>query len=618
MPIPMTQTPNRYPLPLPPSGSSTPNYSPPGPAGPRALRPQSCPQPPVSMPMPEPQIPQGAERQANEYEDDDLALALVLSAQAVNEQSRQAAEEEEELMRALAESARLDEERKQLSAFTDIRPDDWGEGGGSTSRRASFQVGQAGSSAIPLDLEQQMREDEALARRLQMEAEEEERSAQSSHSHQPDVDDEAFVRQLVAEEEAQAALKDQESRPASVSDASPEVHDLPAYSRAPTVPRMTKPNVLHDATHLGRSQSAGVIPTVRAEVPLLYPTAVRSMSVGPLPPRIAALPPPSLSPSPETSPAFPVPDPMASVSSSIARPSSPSRLSYVSVGSALTSVEEESIPSASRSESALVPPPAPLVEPEYLMGVSMGFHIPSITPELHPMQEPLQNVITLPYGKASPYHIQAQSWRHLLKLMVRMRTSRIEPSIEAMALKQEDLKLRAVVQFVRVHHRSTEWRTILYLTLDYPVPQTQAGGWKYVNGDVNTLPYSYTLSSLPALLRDGADSSMAKSYTIPLAPMTPFPTLPITLPNMALYLQSALDESRKAMSDSSSGMRKLAQLVDSCYPEEMTVYEESDMPERKGVKYRLRKVFGKKESRERGGNEDVYELITPFVLDEQG
>ncbi|KZT19283.1 hypothetical protein NEOLEDRAFT_1078138 [Neolentinus lepideus HHB14362 ss-1] len=248
----------------------------------------------------------------------------------------------------------------------------------------------------------------------------------------------------------------------------------------------------------------------------------------------------------------------------------------------------------------------------------MGFNIPSITPELLLMQEPMQNVITLPYGKAPPYHIQAPSWRHLLKLMVRMRTSRIEASIEAMALKQEELKLRAVVQFVRGHHLSTKWRTILYLTLDYPVPQGQAGSWKYVNGDVNTLPYSYNLSSLPALLRDGADSSIAKSYTIPLTAKTPYPTLPITLPNMALYLQSALDESRKAINDSSSGMRKLAQLVDSCYPEDVAAYEESDLPERKGVRYRLRKVFGKKENRERGGNEDVYELITPFVPDEQG
>lgn len=553
----------------------------------------------------------------NTYEDDALAMALVLSAQSASEQSRQAAEEEEELARALAESARMADERKRTSYFPDVHPDDWGEAEGSTSRPKSMPNGDTTGSSVSTDPEQQLRDDEALARRLQMEAEQEARSAQrESQPQQIHIDDEAFARQLVAEEEAQAALKDQESRPPLEARLSSDANDLPAYSRAPpSAPAFSRPQTFHEAGYLGRSQSAGVVSTTHADLPLLYPHAVRSMSVGPLLPNSATAAFAAGSPSPESPAALPVPDPMASPTPT-GRSGSPSRHSYLSTGSALASLEEEDGVAANQFEPSLASA-LQFVEPELLLGVSMGFHAPSITPELSPMQEAPQGVITLPYGKAPPYHIQAPTWRHLLKLLVRMRTGRIEASIEAMALKQ-DLKLRTVVQFVRVHHRSTEWRTILYLSLDYPVPQAQASGWKYVNGDVNTLPYSYTLSSLPALLRDGADSPMAKSYTIPLTPNTPFPALPITLPNMALYLQSSLEESRKALHDSSSGMRKLAQLVNSCYPEDVPVYEESDLPERKGVRYRLRRVFGKKENRERGGgNEDVYELITPFVPDEQ-
>lgn len=69
---------------------------------------------------------------------------------------------------------------------------------------------------------------------------------------------------------------------------------------------------------------------------------------------------------------------------------------------------------------------------------------------MSPMQGPLPNIISLPYGKCPPLHIQAPSWRQLLKLLTRMSEARIEPTVEALAGTKADLKLRTVVQFVKV------------------------------------------------------------------------------------------------------------------------------------------------------------------------
>jgi hypothetical protein len=143
------------------------------------------------------------------------------------------------------------------------------------------------------------------------------------------------------------------------------------------------------------------------------------------------------------------------------------------------------------------------------------------------------------------------------------------------------------------------------------------GARKYINGDVDILPWSYTLSSLPALLRDGADTLLSKTYTIPASDSVPFPTLPISFPNMAMYLQAALEESRKYLGDSSSGVRKLAKMVETCYP---TTVEPNDADnERSRVGGLFKKVIGRggrkdKSKKGKGGNEDFYELVTPFNL----
>lgn len=131
------------------------------------------------------------------------------------------------------------------------------------------------------------------------------------------------------------------------------------------------------------------------------------------------------------------------------------------------------------------------------------------------------------------------------------------------------------------------------------------------------------MSPLPALLRAGAgDSNLSKIFTVPATVNTPYPTLPITLPQLALYLLAVLDESRRAAADSSGGLRKLAKSIDTLYPADSVegVAPEFDFPHRGGVGKFFKRVVGRgsRESShtQRGGNVERFEYITPFRLDE--
>ncbi|KAL0577063.1 hypothetical protein V5O48_004906 [Marasmius crinis-equi] len=257
------------------------------------------------------------------------------------------------------------------------------------------------------------------------------------------------------------------------------------------------------------------------------------------------------------------------------------------------------------------------LDTELLRGVSIGWNMPLIGPQMPTMQGPMPNIISLPYGRCPPLHFQTPNWRHLLMLMARLPGTRVEPTVEAMAQNKFDMRLRTVIQFVRPHHNSNDWRTVIWLTIDTPVPPGPQNR-KFSNNDVDTLPYSYTLSPVPTLLQNNPDTPISKVYTVPSTDSKPYPVLPITFPNLALYLQATLEESRRYMSDSSSGFRKLTKMTQVCYP---NAYEADNGSEGGGMgKYF--KVFGRKKQNgrtsQRGGNEDVYELVTPFVADEWG
>ena len=164
---------------------------------------------------------------------------------------------------------------------------------------------------------------------------------------------------------------------------------------------------------------------------------------------------------------------------------------------------------------------------------------------------------------------------------------------------------------------SDEWRTILWFTIDHPVPLNILNAAKHNSTNVNNLPFSYTLSSIPALLKDASDTSLSKTYTVPATSSVPYPSLPITFPNLALYLQAALDDSRKQ--SESSPWRKLAKMVQTCYSNDF-VPQESDEPENsRGVSGLFKRVMGRGGKKKGGGgNEDTYDLVTPFVPDEWG
>ncbi|KAF9268129.1 hypothetical protein L218DRAFT_854001 [Marasmius fiardii PR-910] len=257
------------------------------------------------------------------------------------------------------------------------------------------------------------------------------------------------------------------------------------------------------------------------------------------------------------------------------------------------------------------------LDAELLRGVSIGWNMPVIGPQIATMAGPMPNIISLPYGRCPPLHFQAPNWRHLLMLMARLPGTRVEPTVEAMAQNKFDMRLRTVIQFVRSHHGSNDWRTVIWLTIDHPVPpgpQTR----KYTNNDVDMLPFSYTLSPIPPLLQNNADTPVSKVFTVPSTDNKPYPILPISFPNLALYLQAALEESRRYMSDSSSGFRKLTKMIQLCYPS----FYEPDSSGEGGSVGKLFKKFGRgnKNGRKghRGGNEETYELVTPFVADEWG
>lgn len=165
-----------------------------------------------------------------------------------------------------------------------------------------------------------------------------------------------------------------------------------------------------------------------------------------------------------------------------------------------------------------------------------------------------------------------------------------------------------------------EWRTVLWFTIDHPVPPNVPNAYKYHPTNVNVLPWSYTLSSIPAMLKDATDTVLSKTYTVPATAAVPYPSLPITFPNLALYLQAALDDSRQQ--SESSPLRKLAKMVQTCYPNDLNT-NGTDEPEKSGVvSGLLKKVIGRAGKKGKkaggGGNEDTYDLVTPFVPDEWG
>ena len=91
------------------------------------------------------------------------------------------------------------------------------------------------------------------------------------------------------------------------------------------------------------------------------------------------------------------------------------------------------------------------------------------------------------------------------------------------------------------------------------------------------------------------------------------------MPSMAMYLASALEDSRRALGDTSSGLRRLAKMVDQFYPNEQDSTATGDEEERRrGGRGLIGRLMGRSFKPQRGRNADVYDLVTPFISDEWG
>ena len=81
---------------------------------------------------------------------------------------------------------------------------------------------------------------------------------------------------------------------------------------------------------------------------------------------------------------------------------------------------------------------------------AFGFNSPQISSVKTTFKGGVPNVISLPTGRFVPFRIQAPDWGHLLKMMAQLSGTRVEASVETMTDTNQELKLRTVVQFVRV------------------------------------------------------------------------------------------------------------------------------------------------------------------------
>jgi hypothetical protein len=88
------------------------------------------------------------------------------------------------------------------------------------------------------------------------------------------------------------------------------------------------------------------------------------------------------------------------------------------------------------------------------------------------------------------------------------------------------------------------------------------------------------------------------------------------MPDMAMYLASALEDSRRATGDSSS---KLAKMIDLFYPSQRGRGADGEEEEPRRGRGLIGRLMGRPSSRPQGGrNSEVYELVTPFVSGEWG
>jgi hypothetical protein len=102
------------------------------------------------------------------------------------------------------------------------------------------------------------------------------------------------------------------------------------------------------------------------------------------------------------------------------------------------------------------------------------------------MSGSIPDSVALQSEPAPPFHLQARSWRLLLRLLASLDSTKVETTMESFAVLKQTPRLRTVIQLNRV--AQSTWRIVLYLTVDYEgkIPRQH----KFANGDTTVVPYS--------------------------------------------------------------------------------------------------------------------------------
>ncbi|KAF5371212.1 hypothetical protein D9758_004115 [Tetrapyrgos nigripes] len=209
---------------------------------------------------------------------------------------------------------------------------------------------------------------------------------------------------------------------------------------------------------------------------------------------------------------------------------------------------------------------------DLMYGFSHGFDEPLLSyVSLRSLESPgaLPQQILLSYRSHKPFHIQAPGWSQLLHLLKGHPETNVEVDVPGGMLIHSEFKLRVVCQFIKPA-LARHWRFVIWLTVDYPLPTMRAHDIEEEFG-VEQLPRSYNFSNsvLPSMLRE-SNKNVSMHYTIPQTQDLPYPSLPLSLPGLAIYLEAAMDQSLSGLKRTrrswrrSNGVELLARMVDCC------------------------------------------------------
>lgn len=190
-------------------------------------------------------------------------------------------------------------------------------------------------------------------------------------------------------------------------------------------------------------------------------------------------------------------------------------------------------------------------------GIIYGFGRPVIRMMPLPMPPPMADVIQLDPG-SPPFYIVAHDWRQLWKFIYIQAAVRIE----TLAVDEEDklpkATLQTVLHFLEVSvqnqkklvaHESKlpdgSRRVVLYMAIRSSNTPDES-----FSVDTSLVPPDFPH---PDLGRPLLHTRETQVYTVPTRP---FPMIPLLLPNFALYLSAAFDESCRAQ-DSRARLRML-------------------------------------------------------------